>query len=156
MQGKALKSSDSMPSDRFAQKARVLIDLFGPSGLERLQSAGLDPGMLAALERAAIAAPNTEQAGPERRNGLLARFREKGMLEAGRPVAISTPPRSADMAGSALSLRIAEHLQDGALETENPAVIAYVLRSQTKSVQAKVLRALPGSCARATMRHMKR
>ena len=117
MQSEALKHSTPARSDRFARKARVLLDLIGPGGLERLQGAGLD-------------------------------------REVPPPRPAPSPPK-ADIA-STLGQRIAAHLQDDALEQENPAVIAYILRAQPKSVQARVLRALPGACARATIRHMKR
>ena len=122
MQSEALKHSTPARSDRFARKARVLLDLIGPGGLERLQGAGLERGM---LDR-----------------------------EVPPPRPAPSPPK-ADIA-STLGQRIAAHLQDDALEQENPAVIAYILRAQPKSVQARVLRALPGACARATIRHMKR
>lgn len=156
MPAEVLKSDNTARSDRFAQKARILLDLFGPTGLERLQGAGLDPGVLAALESAAEAAPQIRADIPLGREGLIRKFRDKGMFDLAKPAAQSRPVRTLPDAASGLGQRIAEHLQDGALEKENPAVIAYVLRSQPKSVQARVLRALPGTCARATIQHMKR
>lgn len=153
MPAEVLKSDNTVRSDRFAQKARILLDLFGPTGLERLQGAGLDPGVLAALENAAETAPQVKADIPDGREGLIRKFRDKGLFNLAQPTVKS---RSNPEVISGLGQRIAEHLQDGALERENPAVIAYVLRSQPKSVQARVLRALPGTCARATIQHMKR
>ncbi|MGR3710221.1 MAG: hypothetical protein ACU0A9_12355 [Alterinioella nitratireducens] len=156
MQSEALKHSTPARSDRFARKARVLLDLIGPGGLERLQGAGLEPEILAALEQAADEPANPGTATLPDPTGLLQRFRERGMLDREVPPPRPAPsPPKADIA-STLGQRIAAHLPDDALEQENPAVIAYILRAQPKSVQARVLRALPGACARATIRHMKR
>ena len=165
MPGEALKSQTLKHSENFARKARVLLELFGPRGLERLESAGLEPGIMKAIEEAAETAPGPGDDPHAGRDGLLHRFRERGLLEraasdpapAARPIAV--PRATAVPLGdirSAVGHRIAAHLNDGDLEKENPAVIALVLKSQPKSVQARVLRALPGACARATIRHMKR
>lgn len=156
MQSEALKISDPARNNRFARKARVLLDLIGPGGLERLQGAGLEPDILAALEQAADHGPDADGAQMPNPDTLLQRFRERGMLDKDKPTAPAMAERPGDHTGSTLGQRIAAHLQENALERENPAVIAYILRAQPKSIQARVLRALPGACARATIRHMKR
>lgn len=96
------------------------------------------------------------------RDGLLHRFRERGLLDrkadrvpAPSPARVSDPVQAGGIR-STVGQCIAEHLNDKDLEKENPAVIAFILRSQPNAVQARVLRALPGACARATIRHMKR
>jgi len=161
MPGEALKSQTPNRSDNFARKARVLLELFGPGGLERLEGAGLEPGIVRAIEQAADTAEEPGGEGYSGRDGLLHRFRERGLLEqASGPALREAPQASSAMAAegisTALGQRIAAHLSDENLDKENPAVIAYILKSQPKSVQGRVLRALPGACARATIRHMRR
>jgi hypothetical protein len=162
MPGDALKSQTPKHSENFTRKARVLLELFGPNGLERLEGAGLAPGIMKAIAEAQDAAPGPSGDPHAGRDGLLHRFRERGLLDrAASDPAPAAIPRTATAVPpgdirSAVGHRIAAHLSDGDLEQENPAVIALVLKSQPKSVQARVLRALPGACARATIRHMKR
>jgi hypothetical protein len=161
MPGEALKSQTPKHSENFTRKARVLLELFGPNGLERLADAGLAPGIMKAIEEAADTAPGSGGDPHSGCDGLLHRFRERGLLDraASDPAPAVAAPRATAPLGdirSAVGHRIAAHLSDGDLEKENPAVIALVLKSQPKSVQARVLRALPGACARATIRHMKR
>jgi len=165
MQGEALKSHTPKRSENFTRKARVLLELFGPNGLERLEGAGLEPGIVKAIEEAAEAAPEAKDDPQSGRDGLLHRFRERGLLDradsapAAAPPPAPVPTRTTAQPGgirSAVGRCIAAHLNDEDLEKENPAVIAFILRSQPNSVQARVLRALPGACARATIRHMRR
>ena len=165
MPGEALKTRNPRRSESFARKARILLDLFGPNGLERLEDAGLEPGIMKAIEEAAEAVPGPEADAQTGRDGLLHRFRERGLLDpveenhAPAPSPLPVPARSIAQPGdirSAIGHRIAAHLKDEDLEKENPAVIAFILKSQPNSVQARVLRALPGACARATIRHMRR
>jgi len=165
MPGEALKTQNAQRSENFARKARILLDLFGPNGLERLGDAGLEPGIMKAIEEAAEAAPGPEADAQTGREGLLHRFRERGLLDraeeipAPAPSPAPIPARAAAQPGtirSAVGRRIAAHLSDEDLEKENPAVIAFILKSQPNAVQTRVLRALPGACARATIRHMRR
>lgn len=129
------------PDDSYARKARVLLDLFGPSGVERLRQAGLP----AVAEEADNAGPTSEAD----RLALLERFRKTGLFDA------EPPRRSVQAKPAALSTRIADHLEEGALEKEHPAVIAIVLRSQPKALQLQALHALPGPVARATIRYLR-
>ncbi len=162
MPGEALKSQTPQRSDSFTRKARVLLELFGPNGLERLEGAGLEPGIIRAIEEAAVASPGPENDPHSGRDGLLHRFRERGLLDRAEgapapvPSPLPVPAPASDGIRSTVGHRIAALLSDGDLEKENPAVIAFILQSQPKSVQARVLRALPGACARATVRHMRR
>lgn len=163
MPGEARKSPTPNPSDSFARKARVLLDLFGPNGLERLEGAGLEPSIVKAIEAAVENGPGLEGEAKKGREGLLRRFRERGLLDRSddrlRGAPAPAPARAATQPGdirSAVGHRIAANLRDEDLEKENPAVIAFILKSQPNSVQVRVLRALPGACARATIRHMKR
>ena len=130
--------------DRFARKARVLLDLFGPSGVERLRAAGL-PSEL--LPRSASEA-ETDMAAEDGRRSLLRRLQERGLLE--DPQAETEVPE-----GAVLSARIAENLDGGALDKEHPAVIALVLRAQPREVRTRLLKAMPGGVARAAMRYLK-
>lgn len=141
--------SDPSRDDRFARKARVLLDLFGPSGVERLKEAGLPPELLADPAAAPVDAAS-DGAADEGRLALLKRLRDRGLLDA----ANVTPPSRVEQSAS-LSVRIADNLDGTALEREHPAVIAHVLRVQPRPVQLRVLRALPGSVARSVMRFLK-
>lgn len=149
MQSPAPSSSPDPRDDRFARKARILLDLFGPSGVERLKQAGL-PADLLHVPGAPPAEHEAEGLPDDGRRALLKRLRDHGLLEA------ETAPRAADPVGTAsLSALIAEHLDGNALAGEHPAVIAHVLRTRPRAVQLRVLRALPGSVARAVMRFLK-
>ena len=135
--------------DRFARKARVLLDLFGPSGVERLRAAGL-PSEL--LPRSASEA-ETDMAAEDGRRSLLRRLQERGLLEDPQ----GDPEQAATVApkDGILSARIAENLDGGALDKEHPAVIALVLRAQPREVRTRLLKAMPGGVARAAMRYLK-
>jgi len=135
--------------DNFARKARVLLDLFGPSGVDRLRRAGL------ATEVAGLQ-PGTqgEAQGKADRLALLDRFRKQGLFDED-PSRKMAPPASPALRKAPLNARIADHLDEAALEKEHPAVIAMVLGSQPKALQLQVLHALPGPVARATIRFLR-
>lgn len=135
--------------DNFARKARVLLDLFGPSGIERLRRAGL-AAEVAGLEPG----PQGAVQGEADRLALLDRFRKQGLFDEA-PTRQATPPASPAPRPVPLNARIAAHLDEAALEKEHPAVIAMVLGSQPKSMQLQALQALPGPVARATIRFLR-
>ncbi len=163
------KQPESLPSistdQKFSEKARILLDLFGPSGVDRLVRSGVDPRLRDALQRAAGSEVTAETA-PVQSAGLIKRLRETGLLieedkkqeipsRRDRTTAKTTPaPRPTPTTSLSTAQAISACLQDAHLEEEHPAVIAYVLRDQSSSIQARVLKALPGACARATRRHM--
>lgn len=149
MQHPAPTPSHDPRDDRFARKARVLLDLFGPAGVERLKRAGL-PAELLPDSTTAPAEPAAEGSADEGRHALLKRLRERGLLDPD-----TTPPVADRESIPSLSAVIAEHLDGNALAAEHPAVIAHVLRDRPRTVQLRVLRALPGSVARAVMRFLK-
>ncbi|PIV75003.1 MAG: hypothetical protein COW55_07250 [Rhodobacteraceae bacterium CG17_big_fil_post_rev_8_21_14_2_50_65_11] len=127
-----------------------MLDLFGPSGVERLKQAGLPSELLADPGAASVGAA-ADGSADEGRLALLKRLRDRGLLDAA-----AVPPSPPPVAHAAsLSAQIAENLDGTALEREHPAVIAHVLRGQPRPVQLRVLRALPGSVARAVMRFLK-
>lgn len=134
--------------ENFTRKARILLDLFGPSGVERLRQAGLQTGPDSIGD-----AELSDSAAEAGRTRLLDRFRKEGLFDAGpaRQVrAMQTAQKPAP-----LTARIAEHLDEAALEKEHPAVIAMVLKSQPKSLQLQAIHALPGPVARATIRFLR-
>lgn len=134
--------------DTFARKARILLDLFGPSGVERLRQAGLQTGAGTDVEDT----QDWSVADADRR-ALLERFRRQGLFEAEAQQqhgAMTSAPQTAS-----LTARIADHLDEAALDKEHPAIIATVLRSQSKALQRQALHALPGPVARATIRFLR-
>ena len=149
MPNTAQSGLSSRRDETFARKARVLLDLFGPSGVERLRRAGL------ATEVDRLAADASGKAdGEADRLALLDRFRKQGLFDENptRQVAAATPPTAREIP---LTARIAEHLDEAALANEHPAIIAMVLRSQPKTFQLQALHALPGPVARATIRFLR-
>lgn len=144
-----LAQSDPAPlrDESFARKARVLLDLFGPSGVERLRRAGLATEVNG-LETQA------KGEGEADRLALLERFRKQGLFDE-VPSRKETPPPNPAERMSPLTARIADHLDEAALEKEHPAVIALVLRNQPKGLQLQALHALPGPVARATIRYLR-
>lgn len=162
MQTPAPTPQPSDREDRYARKARILLDLFGPSGVERLKRAGLTAG----LEQTPSTGPDRTEPLAGARGDLLERLRAHGLFDTDSPAAQPRPdpaqaadrgpaPRRATPTPIPLSARIVEHLEEESLEKEHPAVIAMVLKGQSRPVQMKVLRALPGATARATMRYLK-
>lgn len=133
--------------DRFTRKARVLLDLFGPSGVERLKQAGLPADLLPET-----VAQDDNASDDDGREALLQRLRDRGLLTSNPS---RTPKPASEPETSALSARIADNLDGSALEAEHPAVIAHVLQSQPRAVRLRVLRALPGTVARAVMPFLK-
>jgi hypothetical protein len=143
--------SDPAPrrDESFARKARVLLDLFGPSGVERLRRAGL------ATEVEGLEPGTADKAhGEADRMALLDRFRKQGLFDE-NPARQAAPATKPALRKSPLTARIADHLDEAALEKEHPAVIAMVLRSQPKALQVQALHALPGPVARATIRYLR-
>lgn len=139
----------SSGDDRFTRKARVLLDLFGPSGVERLRAAGLPAELLPGSADVS----ETDETAQNGRRSLLRRLRDRGLLDdlqngTETPAAEPTRPEP-------LSARIAENLDGGTLDKEHPAVIALVLRAQPRDVRMRLLKAMPGGVARAAMRYLK-
>lgn len=149
MPNPAQSESTPLRDESFARKARVLLDLFGPSGVERLRKAGLATEV-DGLETQAKA----EAHGEADRLALLERFRKQGLFDED-PSRKVPPPPSPAMRMPPLTARIADHLDEAALEKEHPAVIAMVLRNQSKGLQLQALHALPGPVARATIRYLR-
>ncbi len=147
----------AVAGEKFSDKAKVLLDLFGPNGVERLAKAGLDPKLTFAL-RSAVKGVSSGEASREDRNGLLEKFRDLGFLADDKEVApvVEKPEPTVKKAPPAnLASKIADNLDERNLGEEHPAVIAYILKSQPRDVQKRVLLALDGNAARATMRFLK-
>ncbi|TBX28481.1 hypothetical protein [Nioella sediminis] len=147
MPNPAQSESPSIRDESYARKARILLDLFGPSGVERLRKAGL------ATEVDGLGTQANAR-GEADRLALLERFRKQGLFEED-PSRKVTPPPSPTMRMPPLTARIADHLDEAALEKEHPAVIAMVLRNQPRGLQLQALHALPGPVARATIRYLR-
>lgn len=149
MPHQAQSESPTRREDNFARKARILLDLFGPSGVERLRQAGLPTGA-DDVKQSAL----DDFATDKDRDALLERFRKHGLFET-ETLRSRTEANPAPQATPPLTARIADHLDEAALDREHPAVIAMVLRSQTKALQSRALHALPGPVARATVRYLR-
>ncbi|WP_306046909.1 hypothetical protein [Nioella sp. MMSF_3534] len=147
MTNPAQSESPAIRDESYARKARILLDLFGPSGVERLRKAGLTTEV-DGLDTKANATGEAD------RLALLERFRKQGLFEED-PSRKVTPPPGPAMRMPPLTARIADHLDEAALEKEHPAIIAMVLRDQPKGLQLQALHALPGPVARATIRYLR-
>lgn len=141
MQSHATQPISSDRDTQFRRKARLLLDLLGPSGVEKLKRAGLP------LSLDTDGAADNAALSERERDALMARF-DTSLPATPSPAFRQVPARHS------LEERLAEALDADNLAGEHPAVIATVLRGQPTQVRRDILRLLPGASARATMRYL--
>ena len=157
MQRQARPELTNANEDRFLRKARVLMDLFGPDGVQRIRRAGVPEGLSTAFDKL-VRSEDCAETDRSMQTNLIDRFRNLGSPPSDRSgseneAASDQPPVLSKPA--ALLEQISQHLAQDKLDGEHPAVIALILRSQPRDVQTRVLKALPGSVARAVIRYLR-
>lgn len=141
-----------MKNKKQEEKAALLSSLLGEDGVTKLKRSGVLP-----KTENAFLNPQTVS---WHRNRLIAKFREHGIRLDEKPNSENSEknilePEKGNRAifnFRGLAPRLAKHLDPDRLADEHPAVIAMLLRSQPPQIRSQVLRELPGTQARATMR----
>lgn len=141
-----------MPEEDRSAKAAVLSELIGSRTAEIPKRPEGAPEVLAKSKHASELAWH--------RNRLIQKFRERGLISgemrpperASGSATGGNRKHNQEFGPGSLGARLAKYLNPKQISDEHPAVVALLLRSQPADLRSEVLRALPGSQARAVMR----